>query len=358
MTGVLGARMKQTLKRVGECLCRSHESGVYYARVRRGRKLITRSLKTRSREVANWRLNQFLGKSSHLKPSLAGATYAEVVQAFRDTALAALTLKPASREDYEHRLKALVREWPGRDLNRTRIRDITIADCEKWFAKRRPQVGAQRLKNERNLLKNVFEFAKREGYTMENPAASLPRVRVPKSKAVPPTRAQFLHLVGQLRARHNTDAVEMVELLAYSGMRVSEAAGLRWADVDTDRRRFRVAGKGRGAEEYDEVPLFPAMRELLARIRQARGPVQPSDRVLRIRQCRDALAGACQAAGLPRFSHHDLRHFFCSEAIEKGIDFKTIAGWLRHKDGGMLAATTYGHLRSDHSDEMAEKMLF
>jgi site-specific recombinase XerD len=53
-----------------------------------------------------------------------------------------------------------------------------------------------------------------------------------------------------------------------------------------------------------------------------------------------------------------LRHFFCSNAIEAGVDFKAIAGWLGHKDGGVLAAKTYGHLRNEHSAAMAQRMTF
>jgi site-specific recombinase XerD len=51
-----------------------------------------------------------------------------------------------------------------------------------------------------------------------------------------------------------------------------------------------------------------------------------------------------------------MRHYFCSNAIEAGIDFKVIAGWLGHKDGGILVAKTYGHLRDTHSFEMAKRM--
>ena len=47
-----------------------------------------------------------------------------------------------------------------------------------------------------------------------------------------------------------------------------------------------------------------------------------------------------------------------SNAIEAGIDFKVIAGWVGHKDGGLLVAKTYGHLRDTHSTEMAKRMTF
>ena len=70
------------------------------------------------------------------------------------------------------------------------------------------------------------------------------------------------------------------------------------------------------------------------------------------------MISACRNADLPHFTHHHLRHFFCSNAIEAGIDFKAIAGWLGHKDGGLLVAKTYGHLRDEHSAAMAKKMTF
>jgi site-specific recombinase XerD len=56
------------------------------------------------------------------------------------------------------------------------------------------------------------------------------------------------------------------------------------------------------------------------------------------------MAHACKAASLPDFTHHRLRHYFVSNAIEAGVDFKTIAAWVGHKDGGLLVAKTYGQL--------------
>ena len=64
-----------------------------------------------------------------------------------------------------------------------------------------------------------------------------------------------------------------------------------------------------------------------------------------IKRARTLMASAAKKAGIPRFTHHSMRHYFCSNAIEAGIDFKVIAGWLGHKDGGILVAKTYGHLR-------------
>ena len=46
---------------------------------------------------------------------------------------------------------------------------------------------------------------------------------------------------------------------------------------------------------------------------------------------------------------HDCRHFFCSMCVMEGVDFKTVADWVGHSDGGILIGSTYSHL----SDERA-----
>jgi hypothetical protein len=40
------------------------------------------------------------------------------------------------------------------------------------------------------------------------------------------------------------------------------------------------------------------------------------------------------------------------------VDIPTVSRWLGHKDGGALAMKTYGHLRDQHSANMAQKVLF
>jgi integrase len=62
--------------------------------------------------------------------------------------------------------------------------------------------------------------------------------------------------------------------------------------------------------------------------------------------------------GMARITHHDLRHFFATVAIESGVDIPTVSRWLGHSDGGALAMKTYGHLRREHSATMAQRVTF
>ena len=81
-------------------------------------------------------------------------------------------------------------------------------------------------------------------------------------------------------------------------------------------------------------------------------------RSLEVHKCQGALTPACAQLGIPRITHHDLRHLFATRCIESGVDIPTVARWLGHKDGDALAMKVYGHLRNQHSQEMAKKVKF
>ena len=76
------------------------------------------------------------------------------------------------------------------------------------------------------------------------------------------------------------------------------------------------------------------------------------------RSLRESLKKVRLHAGVPEMGFHDLRHLFASYCIMNGIDFMTTAGWLGHKDGGILVAKVYGHLLDKHQKKMATKLKF
>src|SRR5690606_36010078 len=65
------------------------------------------------------------------------------------------------------------------------------------------------------------------------------------------------------------ELADFLRFLAFTGCRLDEAAGVKWADVDFDRSIIRVAGTKTDASAR-EVPMIPAARALLERIRTRR----------------------------------------------------------------------------------------
>ena len=67
-----------------------------------------------------------------------------------------------------------------------------------------------------------------------------------------------------------------------------------------------------------------------------------------------------------KFTQSDLRehlervHPEIHEALppsDSVVDFPTLAGWLGHKDGSILASKDHGHLVPDHSSSQARKIV-
>jgi len=346
------------LRKVASNLFRLEPYETYYGQTRRNGKLIRESLKTSDFDLAKRKLRDFLNRVGKTAPGLGKVTFAQILERWKEIEFNPKDLKPWSRRYRELCIEGIRREWPA--LWEKPVRRITKGDCADWFTRRREKISAQLLNNELGTLRMVLEFAVNEGILAVSPAASLKRARIPRVERIIPTREQFSKLVEHLRGRSNHDAADFVELLAYSGMRCHEAAAMRWREVDFAKGRFTVTGGAGGTKNRDVrvVPLFPPMRRLLERLKTERGEVSTSDRIMGIKQCHMAISGACKELGFPRFGHHSMRHFFASNAIEQGIDFKTVAAWLGHKDGGVLVAQVYGHLREEHSEAMALKMTF
>jgi integrase len=357
MTTQLDTRAPAVFRKVAQNLYRLESSGVYYALFKRGGKQIRKSLKTVDPALARRRLSELGAKVSRLNQSNGAGhlTFEELAQRWLDRQRVALKEKSVSR--LEICLKGL-----NPVFGKVPVRNVATRHCENWMTTRGRAISAASYKHERRVLIAVLDYAVREGLLLDNPAkVAVPVRKIPKSKLVIPTREQFAQLVTTIREAdiRAQSAGDLVELLGYSGMRLGEAVNLTWGDIDWKRESYTVTGGERGTKnlEVRVVPLFPAMRELLERLQGANKP-EPAGRIIPIDNAKRAIISACQKAKLPSFMHHDFRHYFCSNAIEAGIDFKVIAAWLGHKDGGYLVAKTYGHLRDEHSFEMAKRMTF
>jgi integrase len=202
---------------------------------------------------------------------------------------------------------------------------------------------------------------------LDNPALSIKRRKIVTKKIVIPTREQFRSIIAAIRDEDHAfgtqgkgkAGADLLQLLAYSGCRLREATGLRWQDVDFARGCITVTGGEDGTKNHEirTVPMTPALKELLQRLKEENAP-GPLDFVSEIKDAKKCLQSACRKLNLPHFTHHDLRHLFATTCIESGVDIPTVSRWLGHKDGGALAMKVYGHLRQEHSFEMSKRVSF
>lgn len=331
----------QTLKHIAPNLFQCQRTGTFYAIYRRQGKQIKRSLRTKElTEAVN--AMQAVANGDTTSPSMtfggACTKYLLGVQGFRS----ARTVD-RRQQAIDQLLHLLPKDTPLAALNAERLM--------QWATERRAKVGPRTYNIERETLNCVLDHAVTLGALPKHCGRSLPRARqLTEAPELPPKEA--LPAVMAYLWEHSAEAWVLVGVLAYSGMRLGEALQLRWRDIDTEQRLVHVPSGKTGRRT---IPLFPSLEYHLREVMTMRRTWAPDALVVKIATPKTALHSARRATG-HYFHPHMLRHWFTTHAIEKGVDFRTIAGWLGHKDGGSLVAKLYGHLRDAHSRTMASRM--
>ena len=351
-------------------LVRHVQSGNYYARIRVRGKLIWKSLKTDRISVAKLRLGDF-HKEQRQRAAVQTAvargkmTFGDAVTVYEQKLLNDPNLKPKTREYYSFRIKALLASWP--DLENTDVSKISRSDCETWSLANAKAVSSSSHNHTVSLVRQVFQTTIEAGARYDNPGLAAKRVKEQTIKQIKlPESSQFEKLVEVIKSSGSGFAkpsAELVQFLAYGGFRKTEASHITWGDCDFAAGKIIVRGspetglKGRKVGENRVVPMILEMRQLLEKIKNGESP-EPSQPVMQVFECKKSITTACKKLGIPRFTHHDLRHLFATRCIESGVDIPTVSRWLGHRDGGALAMKVYGHLRDQHSTNMAKKVVF
>jgi len=337
---------------VAECLYRYKPSGVYYARIKRNGKEIRQSLKTQDRALAKRRLADKQREVESLDLAAGKITVEELLRRF-----------VATFQNYEfktieklttiaERFKAT---WkPGL---RQQVRDVRPSHVLEWLGTVRPRFAKSYYNEHVQFARRMFALAEADRVIIRSPAAEAKTVRRDIPIRNTPTWEQFKAIVQNVRTqRFNADAdasADFVEFLGLSGLGNSEAANLRWQDVDFDRGKITVFRNK--TDVGFQIPIYPQLRPLLERLHGS-SKRKSDEPVLAIKNAKNALAQSCRRLGFPGYSHRALRRCFITRCIELGLDFKTVAALQGHRDGGVLIAKTYSHLRSEHVDRMAARL--
>jgi integrase len=349
-------------------LVRHVQSGNYYARIRVRGKLIWKSLKTDRISVAKLRLGDFHKEerqraAAHKAVARGKMTFGAALETYRERLKGDYSLKERSKTFREERIAALLKSWP--DLELTDVSRISKADCLAWAVRFGKTASPSAFNNTAGTLKLVLDIAVEAGARYDNPAIHIKRKKIRQKLLQLPSQERFPELVATIQKADGAwgkKCADLVEFLAYSGCRKGEAARVHGRDCDFEKGEITILGDpvtGTKNWEIRRVPMIPDMCRLLERIQSERGEKDfLANPLMRVHECQGAINSACKSLGIARFTHHDLRHLFATRCIESGVDIPTVSRWLGHKDGGALAMKTYGHLRDQHSANMAQKVVF
>lgn len=265
---------------------------------------------------------------------------------------------------------------------------LGAADLDRFYRRLRETGGRTgrplapaTIRRTHGVLHRALSQGVRWGWLAQNPASMSSPPRVPTPDIHPPSPAELARLFA---AANETDIelADFILLAAATGARRSELVALRWTDLDLDVGRLTisraiVAGP-EGLVEKDtkthasrKVSLDVTCREALVAHR-ARAVERTA--MCGVELSTDAhvfstevdgsvpwypdsasrsFVRLCRKTGVEGVRLHDLRHYVATRMLAAGVDVRTVAGRLGHRN----AATTlnvYSHFLVEADRDAAD----
>jgi site-specific recombinase XerD len=200
-------------------------------------------------------------------------------------------------------------------------------------------------------VKSLLAFAHETGVLPANPGAAV-KLRPDRDQLAQrilgePEIARLIEAAPEGRDR------VLLKLLYFSGVRVSEACGLRWRDAAARSEGGQITVFGKGGKTR-AVLLKAGVWEMLQLLRGAAGPDEPIFASRRGRgpldasQVRRVVYAAAEKAGLDRkVSPHWLRHAHASHALDHHAPIHLVQATLGH--ASVSTTGRYLHARPTES---------
>jgi integrase len=233
-----------------------------------------------------------------------------------------------------------------------------------------------------NILSALLRFGGKHDPSIRNVVADLDREERPGTQRLSEPRYLEADDLARILSHLSDTFRPAVATCTYAGLRISEALGLRWQDVDFQAKTLTVSGqlgpKGtrvptKTPASAATLPMLPALvAELKAhrdrqastvgfnRIGQASyvfqtANGQPQSR----RNALRALQAACDTLGLnegrEKVGLHDLRHSYCAVAFRMGVPVTEVAALARHASPRVTLAV-YGGIADDGAKRATDRL--
>jgi integrase len=200
-------------------------------------------------------------------------------------------------------------------------------------------------------LGRVFKFAKGRGLVGHNPVADveLKSTKRGKARVDIPAKDELRKIINAADGRWRP----LIITALLTGLRASELRGLRWIDVDLNRKvlhvrqradAWKALGPPKTAAGQRDVPLAPIVVNTLREWKlgcpsgdlglvfpTGAGNVEDHPNIIaRGWNPMQVVAGVVTAAGRPKYNFHSLRHAAASMFIEQGMNPKRIQTVMGH----------------------------
>jgi serine/threonine protein kinase len=238
----------------------------------------------------------------------------------------------------------------GSDDKTLRLWDIATGQEIRRFE----GCGPATINRELGCLRHMFNMALKWKKAQVNPVREVKFLKEPKEKDRILTEEEEVKLLEAVRTGHKSKHLEGIILTALNtGMRKGEILSLKWPNVDFKNGVITVEKTKN--DDIRKIPMNQKLTEILEGVKK----VSKSDYVFSEngKPYLDVKTGwwtVLEKAGIENFTFHGLRHTFGSRLGMAGVDIKTIAELMGHKDIKMTMR--YSHPTPEHKRKAVETL--
>lgn len=218
------------------------------------------------------------------------------------------------------RNKALPDQVTSTDLDS--FRDTLLAD------KYTPKSVSRKL----NAVKTFFRWMIDQNLISSDPSASVAHPKI--ENALPKFLSQLEYRALRDVVRNDTRIAAIIELILQTGLRISEVAGLKTANIKDSVAKIEAYA----TQPERNVPLNKPAQEVLAAYMNIRPKsdspyvfISKNGKPLAVRNIRASIARYMQRAELPSYSVNDLRTTFIVENLKNEVDLVLLSQVSGHK---------------------------
>jgi integrase/recombinase XerD len=241
------------------------------------------------------------------------------------------------------------------EQNRKPIEKLERKDLREWIARMsRDGLSPSSVSRAVSAARGFFRFLMLDNHIDKHPAEDIktPQRPSPLPKFLSEEEMERLLLAPDIKTDIGVRDRALIEIMYAAGLRVSEACGLRAADVELDTALLSCHGKG---SKERRIPIGKSavhwVQRYLAIRKQFGNEAKPElflhrGRAITRQTAWAIIKGHAATAGVPDISPHTLRHSFGTHLMQHGADSRSVRALLGHSD--ISTTEIYTHITDLH----------
>ncbi len=258
------------------------------------------------------------------------------------------------------------------NLGKMLLEKVKRVDIQKYFNEKAEALSPRHLKLIKVLVSDALNVAELDAMIIKSPCKNI-KLPTIVNKDIDPLNPTEIKLLLEVAAPGST-MYNMIYCALHTGMRRGEILGLRWQDVDFDKKQIAVSQQAKEDPTKENrliigtlktpaanrmIPMDKGLIEVLRwhQVRQNKTAdefgdayndldlifCQPQGDIISPSVISNRFRAVMEKTEIPKRTFHQLRHTFASVAISQGLNIKAVSAILGHEK---ISTTLdiYGHL--------------